>query len=45
MDMKHAIPRKIRADLAQLFYDMVLMSGMEPALIELWSNLCIRLIR
>ncbi|KAG2196811.1 hypothetical protein INT47_002738 [Mucor saturninus] len=45
MDMKHAVPRHIRAQLAKLLYEMVIMPGMEPALVELWSNNCIRLIR
>lgn len=45
MDMKHAVPRNTRAHLAKLLYEMVIMPGMEPALVELWSNNCIRLIR
>jgi proteasome activator subunit 4 len=45
MDMKHAIPRETRVTLAKLLYDMVLMPGMDAALVELWSNNCIRLIR
>lgn len=45
MDMKHAISRKTRADLAKLLYEMVLMPGMESSYLELWANLCIRLIR
>lgn len=45
MDMKHAVPRQTRAHLAKLLYEMIIMPGMEPALVELWSNNCIRLIR
>lgn len=45
MDMKHAVPRETRAHLAKLLYEMIIMPGMEPALVELWSNNCIRLIR
>ena len=45
LDMKHAIPRETRANLAKLLYEMIIMPGMDYALIELWSNNCIRLIR
>ncbi|KAI7908029.1 uncharacterized protein BX663DRAFT_425475 [Cokeromyces recurvatus] len=45
LDMKHAVPREIRASLSKLLYEMVIMPGMELALVELWANSCIRLIR
>jgi proteasome activator subunit 4 len=45
LDMKHALPRQTRARLAKLLYEMTIMPGMDPALIELWSTNCVRLIR
>ncbi|KAI8387348.1 hypothetical protein BD560DRAFT_114989 [Blakeslea trispora] len=45
LDMKHALPRKTRAILAKLLYELIIMPGMDPVLIELWANTCSRLIR
>ncbi|OZJ03795.1 hypothetical protein BZG36_03001 [Bifiguratus adelaidae] len=45
LDMKHAIPRVTRAALAKLLYEMTITCGMEPSLVEIWANSCIRLIR
>ncbi|KAI8373532.1 hypothetical protein EDC96DRAFT_498664 [Choanephora cucurbitarum] len=45
LDMKHALPRKTRATLAKLLYELTIMPGMDPVLIELWANTCSRLIR
>ncbi|OAD04967.1 hypothetical protein MUCCIDRAFT_139775 [Mucor lusitanicus CBS 277.49] len=45
LDMKHAIPRETRAHLAKIYYEMLVMPGMNYALLELWSNTCVRLIK
>lgn len=45
LDMKHAVPRQTRATLAKTLYELTVMPGMDPALMELWANNCIRLIR
>ncbi|KAI8975614.1 hypothetical protein BDF20DRAFT_879640 [Mycotypha africana] len=45
MDMKHAIPRKTRAHLAKLLYELVIMPGMDSALIELWAQSFMRLVK
>lgn len=43
--MKHAVPRETRATLAKLLYELAIMPGMDPALVELFTNNCIRLIK
>ncbi|KAL9538165.1 hypothetical protein MBANPS3_011145 [Mucor bainieri] len=45
LDMKHALPRETRAHLAKIYYDMLVMPGMNYALLELWANTCVRLIK
>ncbi|CEP09555.1 hypothetical protein [Parasitella parasitica] len=45
LDMKHALPRETRANLAKLLFEMAIMPGMDYTLIDFWSNNCIRLIR
>lgn len=43
--MKHAISRETRAQLAKIYYEMIVMPGMNYALLELWTNTCVRLIK
>lgn len=43
--MKHAIDKQTRINLAKLLYELTVMPGMEPALVELWALVCVRLIR
>ncbi|KAL0081956.1 hypothetical protein J3Q64DRAFT_1179572 [Phycomyces blakesleeanus] len=45
LDMKHALSRDVRANLAKIMFDLTIAPGMDTALIELWANLCVRLIR
>ncbi|RUS15521.1 hypothetical protein BC937DRAFT_92354 [Endogone sp. FLAS-F59071] len=45
MDLKHAVPRPIRAKLAKLLFELVVMPGMDTALVEIWANACVRLIK
>ncbi|KAI9254007.1 hypothetical protein BY458DRAFT_521472 [Sporodiniella umbellata] len=45
LDMKHTLPRQLRASIAKLMYELTVTPGMDPALIELWATTCIRLIR
>ncbi|ORZ04733.1 hypothetical protein BCR42DRAFT_474389 [Absidia repens] len=45
LDLKHAVPRPTRAALAQILFHMTVMPGMDYALVEIWANMCVRLIR
>lgn len=45
MDLKHAVPRPTRAKLAKLLFELVVMPGMDTALVEIWANACVRLIK
>ncbi|RUP16866.1 hypothetical protein BC936DRAFT_139498 [Jimgerdemannia flammicorona] len=45
MDLKHAISRSVRAKLGKLLFELVVMPGMDTALVEIWANACVRLIK
>ncbi|KAI8379086.1 uncharacterized protein BYT42DRAFT_312627 [Radiomyces spectabilis] len=45
LDMKHALPRALRAHLAKLLYALTITPGMDTVLVETWANTCVRLIR
>ncbi|CAO3588698.1 unnamed protein product [Absidia cylindrospora] len=45
LDMKHAVPRPTRAALAHVLFQLTVMPGMDYALVEIWANMCVRLIR
>lgn len=45
LDLKHALPRETRANLAKLLYELTIIPGMDSALVEIWANACVRLIK
>ncbi|KAI8327990.1 hypothetical protein BC941DRAFT_246334 [Chlamydoabsidia padenii] len=45
LDLKHALPLSTRATLAKVLFQLTVTPGMDYALVEVWSNMCVRLIR
>lgn len=45
LDMKHAIDKQMRINLAKLLYELTVLPGMEPVLVQLWASTCVRLIK
>ncbi|KAI8099232.1 uncharacterized protein BX664DRAFT_272366 [Halteromyces radiatus] len=45
LDLKHALPRTTRANLAKVLFQLTVAPGMDYALVEMWANTCVRLLR
>ncbi|ORX56232.1 hypothetical protein DM01DRAFT_330262 [Hesseltinella vesiculosa] len=45
LDLKHALPRTTRAQLALTLYNLAVTPGMDYPLVEAWALICIRLIK
>ncbi|KAF9586315.1 hypothetical protein BGW38_007062 [Lunasporangiospora selenospora] len=45
LDLKYALPKETRIAYAKVFYELTVAPGMDLALVEIWSQICRRLIK